>query len=61
MQTPLRRMRAIWKGAVRPEELEMEWLLRGNEAILAGCRVHGCDVVLIDTEYDPDELLRQFG
>ena len=41
--------------------METEWLIRDNEAILAGCRAHGCEVALIDTEYDPDELLRQFG
>lgn len=44
-----------------PEKMEMEWLIRDNEAILTGCRAHGCDVALIDTEYDPAELLRQFG
>ena len=32
--------------------LSMEDLLRDNAALLAGCRQHGCEYILIDEQYD---------
>ena len=36
------------------EGLTVDWLVRGNERNLAGCREHGCPYLLIDGDYEVD-------
>ena len=39
---------------MKDEECTAEWLMEENEKELHQCRMHGCDYVLIDSEYSVD-------
>ncbi len=52
----VRRFGSVVENRGEDEELSLETLLRDNAANLEKCRKNGCEVILIDNEYDVDLL-----